>query len=115
MQTASNLGIKETREVLNLGLAIAIAASSFIQKKPAEGSAALLESVSLAFPALEGIGQVDDEIRDLESSEVDILVSDVQAKIPGIVPEKALRIAQIALVVGAGIAKGILELREPAN
>ncbi len=115
MQTASNLGIKETREVLALGLALLTAGSSFARKKPAEVSAAIMQSVALTFPALEGIGQVDDEIRDVDASEVDILVADVQAKIPGIVPEKARRIAQIALVVGAGIAKGILELREPAN
>jgi hypothetical protein len=111
--TAQNLGIKETRELLALGLTLLMAGSSFAQKKPAEGSTALMESVALAFPALEGIGQVDDELKNLDAAEIDILTADVKAKLPGIVPEKALRIAQICVVVGAGIAKGIAELSEP--
>lgn len=110
--TPAQYGIKETREALKFGLALLMAGVCFAQKKPAEGSAALMESVGSLFPALEGAGQIDDELREVDAAEVDILISDVQEKLPGLVPEKALKIARLALTVGAVLYKGIVELKE---
>lgn len=112
MLAPANYGIKETREALKFGLALLVAGSMFAQKKPAEGSTKLVESVGALYPALEGIGQVDDEVKELDAGEIDTLVADVQTELPHLVPEKALKVARLALTVGAVLYKGILELKE---
>jgi hypothetical protein len=111
ISTHTEYGIKETREALALGLGVLKAVSAYTQKKNAEGTAALMQTIPLLFPAIDNVAATGNELRDLHPEEIDFLVADVNEALPAIAPEKALKIVRICLVIASSIGKGVIELK----
>lgn len=107
------LGIKESLEVENFLLAVGQAVAKSYEDKKLEVSDALnfVAPIMLLQPALEGVGQVPAELKDLDAVEGMQLVDNAMAKLPGL-SEKAVKVVKASLKLLLAGAELVSALKE---
>jgi hypothetical protein len=109
----SSYDVHNTIEAVRFGFTAITSVIAFKNKNAAEGSNRLMSAISLAVPAIDDIGEVPEEMKDLQENEVDQIVDVVREYVPQLTDkEKAIRLAQVALVVTSSIAKGLIAFKE---
>lgn len=111
----SKYGIKDLREALALGLTLIGAGSNLVRKNRLAAMGLLSKAGGLIAPAVENVKDIPNQYKDIDASEMDILVGDVKAELPNIVPAKAVLLVEIAISTVLSIAKGVHEYSEASK
>jgi len=96
------LNVKETTEVVSFGALLAKKALA-AKEKGIKGALSELDKLIDLFPAavaaVKGIDKVDDELKDLDDSEIEILVGAVTEHFPAIANADAVETAKDVLII----------------